>query len=231
MTNSDDDQDTEQTGSGPGDDITSDSFATPVLGTEENGTICEQLLQDLMPDLELPNVEDYLPLPEFGTQVALQRTNSHLFDFVGSANTSTMSPNAIGSSIKLTRHHTTTTSLISLCLQGKGLSTIKGYSRRTPLHLTPYPTHQRSLWNWRGRIWYNDHQQLKKTQRQPLHRNQVLHSVSHFRVKPADHQANNRTAIAYVYILQSVYLKSWRTEPKPWVLTHSMPSWRTRKRL
>ena len=92
-TSPEDDQEVEQVHSVSGDDMVADLLPSPFLGTEEDGTISNQMLQDLMPDLGLPSMDDYFPLPGFETQT---RTNSYSFDLSGLPDQNTPSFNATG---------------------------------------------------------------------------------------------------------------------------------------
>jgi hypothetical protein len=103
MTGPEDDQDREQVRSVSGDDLISDSLASPVLGTEDDGAISDQMLQDLMPDLDLPSIDDYLPLPEFETRTGLQKTHSYPFGLLSSPDQSNLLLNGTGSFIKSMR--------------------------------------------------------------------------------------------------------------------------------
>jgi hypothetical protein len=103
MTGPEDDQDGEQVRSFSGDDLISDSLASPLLGTEDDGAISEQMLQNLIPDVDLPSIDDYMSLPELETQMGLQKTHNYPFDLASSPNPSSLSLNATGSFVESTR--------------------------------------------------------------------------------------------------------------------------------
>jgi hypothetical protein len=76
--------------------MVADLLPSPFPGTEEDGTISNQMLQDLMPDLGLPSMDDYLSLPGFETQTSLLGDNSYSFDLSGLPDQNTPSFNATG---------------------------------------------------------------------------------------------------------------------------------------
>lgn len=76
--------------------MAADLLASPFLGTEEDDTISDQMLQDLMPDLGLPSIDDYFTLPGLETEAGLPRTSTYSFNLSGLPDENTPSLNATG---------------------------------------------------------------------------------------------------------------------------------------
>jgi hypothetical protein len=97
------DHTTKQARSIPDGDITSEALPSVVLATDEENAVSEQMLQDLMPDLELPSIDYDMRLSAFDTQVDLQKSDGYPFDFIDSPTQRNLSLNTLGSLVKLNR--------------------------------------------------------------------------------------------------------------------------------